>query len=168
MEKEYNISVLMNTKYMYQFLMRHTYFSISGLIGICFSLAALVIFIFFNQTLTNGQKVLLVFGALLFTVINPLKLWISAMKQTKLNPMFQKPVIYSLKEEEIIVSQGEEVLPIKWEDVAKVIETKEVVTIYLSKVRAFVLPKEFYRDEVSSVKEMIQNKVDESICKWYK
>ena len=158
MNKEISIQVKMKTSNMYNFLMRHFYTSMSGIIGVVLSLIAFGYLIMNYNQISSGKTVLLIFGSLLFTVINPISLYFRAMQQVKLVPMFKEELIYLLREDEIVVKQHEEELKVAWSEVQKVVETKNNIIIYVTKVRAFILPKEAIEEKYSAVKELINEK----------
>lgn len=166
--KQIKINVTMKVANMYEFLLRHAYSGFGGIGSLLFSLALLVYFIVGRQTLNQGQTILVIFGALLFTVINPVVILFNATKQVKLNPTFRDLLTYTLSEEGVLVEQSEQELLVKWEEVQKVVETRQSVIIYLTKVRAFVLPKYAIGEELSEVKTLIGEALDTQKCKFKK
>ena len=140
---------------MYDFLLHYNYKGFAGMVGPAFSILALGALLVSYSVLTKGQIILLIIASLLFTVINPLLLMLKAAKQIKLNPTFRDPILYTLGEDKVTVTQNEESVSIPWKDVVEVTETKNNIIVYLSKVRAFVLPKENMGDQLPKVKELI-------------
>ena len=157
--QEIKITVRMRFSNMYDFLLHYNYKGFAGMFGPVFSILALVALFFSYSVLTRGQIVLLVLASLLFTVINPLLLMFKAAKQVKMNPTFKDSLVYTLNEEKITAKQNGEVLPIAWKDVKEVTETNRNMIVYLSKVRAFVLPKECIGDQLNEVRELITTAV---------
>ncbi len=157
--QEIKISVSMKFSNMYDFLLHYNYKGFAGMIGPAFSILALGALCISYSVLSKGQITLLMIASLLFTVINPLLIALKAAKQIKLNPTFRDPLFYTLDEEKITVSQNEESLPMPWKDVIEVMETRCNITVYLSKVRALVLPKEDIGTQLPEVKELIRRSV---------
>ena len=157
--QEIRFTVLMKFSNMYDFLLHYNYKGFAGMVGPVFSLVALGALCASYSVLTRGQIILLILASLLFTVINPLLLLLKAAKQIKLNPTFRDPITYILDDEKITVHQNEEQLPISWKDVREAEETRCNIIIYLSKVRAFVLPKESMGDQLPKVRELIRYSV---------
>ena len=162
--KEIKINVDMKIKNMYEFLMRHAYVSILGAASLAFSVLSFAYLCVNFSKLTNGQLIMLVIASLLFTVINPVWIFVTAVKQVKLSPTFKETITYEISESGVKVVQGEEELPVEWEEVQKVVETRNNMIIYLSKVRAFVIPREDLGQNREAVIEMIQQGVDAQIC----
>lgn len=156
--QEIKIKVSMKVGNMYEFLLRHSYKGVAGIIGVGFSLLALVYLCMNFGTLSDGKRVLLTFGALLFTVINPILIFFNATKQVKLNPTFKDELDYVLTEEEIKVIQKGQELALPWSEVQTVVETKRSIIIYLSKVRAFILPKDAMKEDTMKVRELAKSK----------
>ena len=82
---EVKAKVQLTTKEMYEFLMRHTYSSMSGFIGLVLSIGGFVGF-FYMLGMPNASPLYLgalLLTGLLFTVIQPLMVLKNAKKQAK-------------------------------------------------------------------------------------
>lgn len=165
MNKEININVRMRTKDMYDFLLRHSYSNVSGIIGVILSLCAFVYLIMNYGDLSTAKILLLVFGSLLFTVINPIQLYMKAAQQVKLSPAFQEALVYSITDKGVSVKQGGQKVEVKWDEVVKAIETKRNILIYTSNVTAFILPKDMMEGNTNTLRELIKQKIDAKNCK---
>ncbi|MDF2589887.1 MAG: hypothetical protein K0S41_3728 [Anaerocolumna sp.] len=165
MDNEVNVSVIIKTSDMYDFLLHHAYRGFSGMIGIFLSFGAIVLLITGYGGDSQMQKALLLVIALLFTVINPIQLYMKAAKQVKLTPGFKLPLDYKLNNSGIQVSQGGEAYEKPWEEVRKVIETGKSIIIYMSNVGAYLLPKSSLVDHYEEVKNLINLHVDKKSSK---
>ena len=163
--QQVKVKVEMTVKNMYDFLLRHSYCSVSGMIGVIFSISAIGVLIAKYPVLSNGQKILLIFGSLLFTVINPIAIYFSSVKQVKLNPTFRDELVYAIGDEGVTVQQNKQELLVTWSEVQKVVETRYNIIIYLTKVRAFVLPKENCKEQMVELKALIRQHVTGKACK---
>src|SRR5574344_480148 len=116
---EVKVEVKLTKKEMFNFMMRHNYTTFGGICGILISLGALVMFImnFTNDKMSTPYKVALVAIALLFTVIQPIMLYIKSAAQVKNNGSVNKPLIYSFDSTGITISKGDESGTNKYEDV---------------------------------------------------
>ncbi|HEX3076121.1 MAG TPA: YcxB family protein [Lachnospiraceae bacterium] len=166
MGKEIKFSILLKVSDMYEFLLRHAYTSLAGLIGVGISLLALVLFF---VGLKDGsdvyQNILLLVIASLFLIINPLQLRLKAKQQVLLNPMFTKPIYYLFTKEHINVRQNDEQLELAWKDVYKVVETKNLFILYFSRVTGYIIPKEQISDVKRDFIHLIVENVDEKLCR---
>lgn len=158
------IKVQMTTKVMYEFLLQHTYCNISGVAGVILGVGCLILG---APAITQGdtQKVLFLFLGIMIVFINPFMLRFKAAKQVKLTPMFRKPISYHLHEEGITISQEEEVMDIIWDNVARVVETPGTIIIYISRIRAFVLPKASMGAEIDTVYQMLSTHINDGRMK---
>lgn len=160
MKKELRLNIILKTSDMFDFLARHTYSNFSGIFGVVLSVGALIFLAFNFRDNDAFKNVILLITGSLFTVVNPLLLYSKAKQQIKLNPMFKEPLVYVINDDGILVSQNEEQLQMEWKDVANVVETKRSIIIYINTVRAYIFPKEFYKDEYEAFASIIENNVD--------
>lgn len=155
-EKNLYIETKIDNKNMYEFMINHTYKSIMGIVGVIISLLAVVALIVYGKNYDLTKKLLFVFIALLFTVINPISLYFKSKKQVKMNDSFQHPLCYTFTNNGIDVKQGEQSLHINWDDIIKIVSTKNLVIIYLSAINAFIFPKSQIGDDFDEFKKIIK------------
>ncbi|MEE0348818.1 MAG: YcxB family protein [Lachnospiraceae bacterium] len=168
MEEKVMFKVKIEAKDLYRFFLVYNYRSVSGVLCVIASLASLVFLIGtfqHNESLTNG---ILFFIALYFTVFRLLTLRQKAELQVKTNPGFQDELEYEMNQEGIIIRQNGEEVCVSWEQVVRVLETKDLILVYTSRVNAFILPKEQFEASVSEVKEQIEKGVAKKKCRWKK
>lgn len=142
MEDSIECEVTVRAKDMRNFLFSHNYSSFSGWFGVAISLIALVMVIAGRAKYGTAEICILVFLALLFTVIRPLQIVNQAKRQVARQEMFKKPIRYNICKEGIVIRQGEEFANVLWADIRKLKETKKTILIYTSPVMAFILPKD--------------------------
>lgn len=156
MEKdEIAFSVQMTPMEIYKFTMYHSYHKASGLLGVCLSIAALVMLIVSFNELTDRDKTVLTFVAAWFLILEPVTLFFRARSQVKRNKSYQKPLNYQMSREGITVSQGEAQQTIVWENLMKIVETKSQYLVYSSKIHAFVFPKKALGQECEKAETII-------------
>ena len=156
-EKNLYIETKIDNKNMYEFMINHTYKSIMGVVGVIISLLAVVALIVYGKNYDLTKKLLFIFIALLFTVINPISLYFKSKKQVKMNDSFQHPLCYTFTNNGIDVKQGEQSLHINWDDIIKIVSTKNLVIIYLSAINAFIFPKAQIGDDFDEFKKIIKD-----------
>lgn len=164
MNKEVKIRVLVKIPEMYDFLIHHAYRGVAGIAGTLTSIIALILLVV-GYGESRSQSILLLLVGLLFTVINPIQLYFKAVKQVKLSKMFQEPIEYSLNQEGIKVSQGAESMQAPWNEVKKVIETKQSFIIYMSRVGAYLLTKQSLNEEYHKVKDILTDNLEPKVLK---
>lgn len=146
MQLEFETKITKNI--LYDYMLHHTYGSFSGLIG---SIAgAVFLLVYFG----SGSFLHLAAGVILLLYL-PCSLYLSAAKQSKTNPAFKKPLRYTMTDEGIRVSQGEESQLQKWEDVYKAVSTGKSIILYNTKVNAWIFPRRDMGEMTPKVIEMI-------------
>ena len=154
---EIKLSIKLTAKEMFDFMMKHTYSSFSGYIGLILSVCALLGFVatFNNEAVTIQYKIVLIFTALLFTVIQPLNLYYKSKKQVEQNENINKPMEYIFDSSKIKVSQGEESVEYDWNQVVKIVSSKTSIFLYTAKYRAFILPRRsFAEGDIATLKDI--------------
>lgn len=151
------VEARLTNKEMFNFLLRHNYYSLGGVCGLILSIGAIVLAIFnINNTQMNGTyKIALVFVGLLFTVIQPIMLYTKAKAQVKKNDSVNKPLKYTFTEQDFSISMDEESVTQSYEDIIKVISTRLSVIIYINKYRAFILPKSAIGNNMEKLKDLL-------------
>lgn len=139
---------------MFEFTMNNNYKSIRGIIAVLFSLASAAGLVFYWNQFSGWQKALMLFFALMFTVIEPVEYYLRSKRQVKKN--FTAPLSYIFDDSGIEIRRNEETAHNDWQEVMKVITTKKSVIIYLSPVRAFILPKKDIGDRYQGLKMLME------------
>ncbi len=149
------LDVQMTPKAMYDFLLYHTYSHLSGLIGAIFGVVVLGLGI---RAMAQGDYtagMMFFFFAAVFLVMTPLTLKSKAKAQVKTTPMFQKPICYELTEEGITISQEDQQTEVKWGEFQKAVSTNRTLILYITRVRALVLPKADFGEQYTAAVQMI-------------
>ena len=116
----------------------------------------------FVMTVTNPEiniayKIVLLVTALLFTVIQPLTLYRKSKRQVEQNENINKPMEYKFTDDLIQISQGEEHVEYEWNQVIKVSSSKLCIFLYVSKYRAFIIPRRVFEDDgMVKLRDMIR------------
>lgn len=133
--------IKIGTKDMFYFCMRHNYACFSGLFGLFISFGALLLLAVRFSQYTTGAKCLLLLVGLLFTVIQPMQLLLKSANQVKRTPMFWESIRYTFREDGLELSQKEQNGVIPWEDIRKIVDTGSYLILYITSMRAYILPK---------------------------
>lgn len=146
MEQEFDVKI--TSGILYDYMLRHTYNSASGLIGTI--TGALLVIWFFS----GGGAIFLIAGIVILLYL-PWTLFLKARQQALNTPAFKKPLHYKLTEEGIEVSQGEEIQMQKWDSMYKAVSTTRSIIVYTSSVNASIFPKKDLGELTPSVVKMI-------------
>lgn len=144
----FEFDVHMSTAILYDYLLKHTY---SGLQGI---LATVIGFLLIMNFFAGGSFLYMIAGIVVIVYI-PISLYLSAKRQMLLTEAFKKPLHYRFLEEGIEVSQDEIVELQKWEDMQKAISTGKSIIVYTSKVKAAIFPRKDMGEQNVRVLEII-------------
>lgn len=149
-EKEvlFELDVQMTTGILYDYLLKHTY---SGLQGI---LATIIGGLFIMNFAAGGSVLYLIAGIVVILYI-PGSLYLSAKRQMLLTEAFKKPLHYRFYEEGIEVSQDEVVELQQWETMQKAVSTGKSIIVYTSKVKAAIFPRKDMGEQTTRVIEII-------------
>lgn len=152
-------NVKMTDKIMYDFLLYHNYTSMTGLVGAILGVLLLGVAVM-KGTAGDIQTAILFFAISIFVLMStPMTLKATAKNQVKNTPMFQEPLEYEISDEGIMVSQNEESALNEWKEFEKIISTSKSLILYITRVRAIILPRESMGDDYMKVVEMISKNV---------
>lgn len=147
--------VKMTDKIMYDFMLHHNYTSVGGLLSAIVGCVALA-FAVHDYVAGDAVWVMpMIFVALVTLILPPISMRTKAKMQVMGTPAFQKPLTYELTEEGIRVRQNELETLNAWEDITKAVSSNCSVILYLSRVRAVILPRSSMGDQYEKAMEMI-------------
>lgn len=149
-----SLKIQINTNNLYEFIMNNNYVSIRGIISVLFSLASAVGTVIFWEQFSGIQKALMVFMSLLFIVIAPIEYYIRAKRQVKKN--FSEELEYIFDESGITIKKSNESSSLKWNEVMKVINTKNLIVVYFTPIRAFIIPEKCIGENFDALKELME------------
>ena len=136
------ICVNMTARDLIDFSMYNSYSGLTGIINVVFTVGALaVLFVTWNwPTVTGFQRILLVFCALIFSVVQPLLLMNKSKKQAA-SAGFSAPITLTLSDKTFTVEQGGATGDLEWKQVWKVICIRNLYIIKVGPTRAYLIPK---------------------------
>ena len=168
MKEKISFQVKTGVKDLFTFLMYYNYKSFGGVMGLVISGVSLAMLAVTFPNNSFRSNLLLLFLGLLFTVIQPLMLLQKAASQKVKNPNFNEPLQYELGPEEIVLRQKEQEMTITWDTIVKVVESKQQILVFTSRVHAFVWPKEQLGEDSEQIRQWVSEHVDQKICRWKK
>lgn len=134
-------TVELKTGELYRFTMRHTYFSFSGVFGVLISLVSLFLCIAQFKNFAPATVAVLLLVATLFTIVQPIMLYVKCAAQIRRSKEINKPLHYIISDEGIRVQQEEEEAKVYWYQIRRVVCASQGIYVYMSPVRAFIFPK---------------------------
>lgn len=133
---------------LYDYMLRHSYNSPAGILGSTFG-AVLILF-----ALATEQWIFIVLGLVMLLYL-PWTLFLKSRTQSLTNPAFQEPLLYTLDEEGLAVSQGEAQERMAWADLHKAVSTGRSIILYTSPVNATIFPRRQLGDRQAALIGMI-------------
>jgi len=145
--------VKMTTSKMYDYMLYHTFRSFAGIMGEVVGIMLIACFF-------AAHKPLYLIAGIIDVFYLPISLYINAKKQVMLNPVFKETLHYTLDEEGISITVGENSDAQKWTDMHKAVSTGKSLIIYTNKINACIFPKEDLGEKLPDVIRMISTHMD--------
>ncbi len=137
---ELDFDVRINVGVLFDYLMRHTYTSLQGIVGVVIGILALAYYFW------SFDLMYLLIGLVVLLYL-PITLLMKAVAQARTNPAFKDVIHYHLDAEGITVSQGELKQTMFWDRMVKVVATSKSIILYTSPVNASIFPKKDLGDK---------------------
>ncbi|MCI9570506.1 MAG: YcxB family protein [Lachnospiraceae bacterium] len=147
------ISVKMTARDLFLFSMYNSWFGATGILNLIFSVGALFLLIFTWGQNNMYQRALLIFCALVFTVVQPIMLHFKSQKQAE-QIGFSTPINLTLTDEKIAVEQAGVEGDLTWNHVWKVIRLKSMFILKMGPAQGYLIPNrsiEGREDEFAAV-----------------
>lgn len=148
---EFDVNI--NAKVLYDYMLRHTYSGLQGIMGTMIGCLLIMMF------LSNQSIMYLIFGIIVIAYI-PVSLFLSSNRQAMSVEAFKKPLHYRLLEEGIEVSQGDIVELQAWDGMIKAVATGKSIIIYTSRTKAAIFPRADLGTDTVNVIEIISTHMD--------
>lgn len=163
------LEVSLNEKQYYHFNLYHCYHSMNGFLSIFLGLLCMVYGAFGIAnpgSYTTLQIVFFFVFGVVILVYNPIALNIRSRHRFLKNPVMKKPVTYVFSKTGIKLKQGEVEEEMKWENIYKIIKTKESMIFYLTRYNANIIPLCEMKGEYEEVCQYISKYADRHAVKF--
>ena len=143
-------------KDMFDYNVYHNYRHFQGIISLLLGIAMLILCVAAYIQDGNISYILITgFLGIYFTILTPVKIYFKSYTQVKMTPSFMKPIKYTLSEELLLIEQDGAKAEIPMSDIIKVRDTGKSIVLYVSAVRAYILPKKQLEGKLDLVKDII-------------
>lgn len=146
MELQFDVKITSGA--LYDYLLYHTYTSFSGMIGTIIGAFLLMAFV-------STRYVIYLIAGLVIIAYLPYSLFLKAKQQELRNPAFREPLHYTMTDEGIRVSQGDNEEQQSWDSCVKAVSTSKSIILYTSKTGASIFPKKDLGDKKEELIKMI-------------
>lgn len=157
-EKKFSYDIQLNTTDIWWFSLYHSNRGFMGIFNLLFTVTAVYSLIVGFTSLSLTQKAIFCIMALLFSVIQPLILYMKARKQAK-SDTIKKGIHIDICEEGIVVSQEENKAEFAWENVFKVMPRGKMIILYIDTVRGYILPQRDIKEDREEILAFLSGKV---------
>lgn len=153
---EEKITVTMTAEALYDFTLYHTYSKFSGfLVNVLgWAVGFMGIILVVTKKSPVVSLVFYVLAAAAFLCFTPLQLRMRAKKQIRLDPEFKGETHYTFSENGITVRHDGRENAYSWEQVKKVVAAPKTIGFYYDTDRAFIIPKEDFKDRFVPVMKL--------------
>ena len=152
MQAKFDVNI--TVKDLYAFLINNTYRKFTGVLWVIFSICCIGVGIYTLNDIKITSTILLFLGGAFFLILNPILLYSKAKNQVKKNKYFAETLSYTINEKGIEVAQAGEQASVKWEEMWKAVRYGNIVVVYVTTIRAFILPVESMGDQYNTVVEL--------------
>lgn len=149
----YEVDVHMNVSVLYDYMLRHTYTGMQGLVATILGVMCILFF-------AKGAGVIYLMAGIIIIAYLPWNLFLSAKRQALQNEAFRKPLHYTFTEDGIYVAQGEAMEMQKWSIMYQAVATAKSIIVYTSKVNACVFPRTDLGNDATILIEIICRHMD--------
>lgn len=156
---EVSFETLVTQRDLMNFKLYHNYHSFSGITSLIFGIICLVICKASFGIYSSAYTLMMAFFAFFFTVYTPIGMYTKVRKQMKNVKAFSEPLKYTVTEDKIVLSQNDVTEELMWEDIFKVKAMGSGLILYVTSVRANVIPFRCLGDEAEGFLDIAQKKL---------
>lgn len=157
MNEEFDIQL--TAKDLYGFNMYQTYSGIHGWVSVLISIIVFAMAVISFGNVSAVYTAIYIIAGIFILVYIPGTLWLRVNATMKTNTVLAGVLHYTVKEDVLSVSQGEELAELPWDDVYKVVSNNKRVLIYSSRINAYVIPREQLGDHYEPLMKFLKDKL---------
>lgn len=150
----------------YHFNLYHCYHSFQGWMSVILGIACIAYGIAFCQYLDTAKVVVFILLGIMFFVYNPIALYARSKARFLKNAVLKNPVTYSFSPSGIMLKQGEVQEEMLWENIYKIVKTKNLMVFYLTKYHANIIPLQSMGDKYDDICSLLLKYADKRTLKF--
>lgn len=160
--EEIKAEIMVSSNQLYRFNLYHCYRNSSnGAFGIILGVLCLFYGIAFHSALGSTNTTIAIILGTIFLIYNPISLFIRSKSRYLGNDALKKPMNYLFDEKGFILSQGEVSEDMEWSDLYKVVETKECLYFFFTRVHANIVPKADLGKDLNKVYDLLNKNLSD-------
>lgn len=146
-------------KELMSFKLYHNYHSVSGIASLLFGIIAIIICVVSINQVNVSYTLMMGFFGIFFTIYTPIGMYLKVRKQTRNIQAFAEPVKYTVTDDKIELSQGEVREELLWDDIYAIKCTGKNLILYITSVRANIIPLTCIGDGAEQFFEIAERKL---------
>jgi hypothetical protein len=151
--------ITLKPKDMYRFNIYQVYSGFTGWFSIIVSIFMIGWSVYSYGRVPVGYTVLYIIFGIIFLFYMPINLMIRSKTALASSEVLRNALHYKVDEDAIEVSQGEASSRLEWDQIYKLVATKNNVLIYSNRTRAYVIPREQLGDKFAELKAIAEQKL---------
>jgi hypothetical protein len=151
--------ITLKPKDMYRFNIYQVYSGFTGWFSIIVSIFMIGWSVYSYGRVPVGYTVLYIIFGIIFLFYMPINLMIRSKTALASSEVLRNALHYKVDEDAIEVSQGEASSRLEWDQIYKLVATKNNVLIYSNRTRAYVIPRDQLGDKFAELKAIAEQKL---------
>lgn len=152
MKTEFDIKL--TVKDMYRFSMYHAYTGSQGIISIVIAILSFIAAVKTYGSVQISYTILYAVFGVIFLVYMPVSLYMRSKRQVLSSEVLKNKLHYLVDDTGIHTSQNEQTADLLWEQIYKIIATRQNVLVYSNRVNAYVIPREQLGQQYEVLKQI--------------
>ena len=154
----FHFHIQITARELWGFSMYHSNKGYLGIFNVLFTLAALWLLVTRWGEFDIPYRLLLLVCALMFTVWQPLLLYLKARKQAK-GAAVKAPMDMTFSKEGIVIEQNGQKQEVLWEQIGRVEHMPGQMIVYMSRIHAYLLPDRIVGEDKEGLRNLIRGAV---------
>ncbi len=154
-KETFQFHIQMKAKDLWKFSMYHSNKGYLGVFNVLFTLASLYLLVTKWSDTGTAYRLMLLVCAMMFTVWQPGILFLKALKQAG-NDRLKAAMDMAFDKKGFTVSQGDQSMEVTWDQVTRVARIPGIYILYMSSIRAYLLPDQILGDEKETFAEFLR------------
>lgn len=154
----FHFHIQITARELWGFSMYHSNKGYLGIFNVLFTLAALWLLVTRWGEFDIPYRLLLLVCALMFTVWQPLLLYLKARKQAK-GAAVKAPMDMTFSKEGFVIEQNGQKQEVLWEQIGRVEHMPGQMIVYMSRIHAYLLPDRIVGEDKEGLRNLIRGAV---------
>lgn len=151
--------IKLTSKDMYRFNLYQTYTGFQGWFSIVFSIVILALSVITYGDVTLNYTIMYACIGIILLIYMPVSLWLRSKRSLSVSEVLRGTLHYEIGEEGFKVSQGEASAELPWEQIYRMVATKNNILVYSTRINAYVIPREQLGEKYDGLEKIANAKL---------